>query len=136
MPELAMQRTGDALEVTFGEHRAPVPWSDVVQDADIGQRVYKDAIAYGKELFEKTFPAGPLRAALGALRANERLVLVIDDPSVAAIPWEYLRDPEGRLLAGRLNLVRSVSGAQQSTELDFTLPLHIVAVPVSPVDDP
>src|SRR5712691_2445356 len=136
MAELAMQRTGDAFEVTFGEHHASVPWSDVVPDATTGQRIYDDAMAYGKELFEKTFPAGPLRAALGALRANERLVLVIDDPHVAAIPWEYLRDPEGRLLAGRLNLVRSVSGAQQNAELDFALPVHIVAVPVSPVDDP
>jgi hypothetical protein len=34
---------------------------------------------------------------------------------VAAVPWEYLRDPDGRLLAARLNLVR--------------------AIPVAPVDD-
>src|SRR3989440_12992211 len=135
MPELVLQRTADTLEVTLGEHRATVPWTSVAPDATRGQRIYDDAIAYGKDLFKKTFPAGPLRTTLTALRANERLVLVIDDPLVAAIPWEYLRDPEGRLLAGRLNLVRSVSGAQQNAELDFTLPLHIVAVPVSPVDD-
>src|SRR6266516_4112227 len=114
MPELAMQRTGDTLEVTFGEHHAPVPWTAVAPDASTGQSIYDDAIAYGKELFEKTFPAESLRTALTALRANDRLVLVIDDPSVAAIPWEYLRDQEGRLLAGRLNLVRSVSGVQQN----------------------
>src|SRR5205807_2444668 len=105
MPELALQRTGDTLEVTFGEHRGSVPWTAVAPDATTGQRIYDDAIVYGKELFEKTFPAGPLRSALVALGANERLVLVIDDALVAAIPWEYLRDPEGRLLAARLNVV-------------------------------
>ncbi|MFL5658568.1 MAG: tetratricopeptide repeat protein [Ktedonobacteraceae bacterium] len=136
MPELVLQRTADTLEVTLGEHHASVPGANVAPDATMGKRIYDDAIAYGKDLFEKTFPAGPLRTALTALRTNERLVLVIDDPSLAAIPWEYLRDPEGRLLAGRLTLVRSVSGAHQNAELDLTLPLHIVAVPVSPVDDP
>src|SRR6266699_3948317 len=136
MPELAMQRIEDTLEVTFGEHHAPVPWTAVAPDGATGQHIYDDAIAYGKELFEKAFPAGSLREALTTLRANERLVLVIDDALVAAIPWEYLRDPEGRLLAGRLNLVRSVPVARQNAELDFSLPLHIVAVPVSPVDDP
>src|SRR2546423_4323563 len=119
MPELVLQRTADPLEVTLGEHHAPIPWADVASDATIGQRIYDDAIAYGKDLFEKSFPAGPLRTALSALRANERLLLVIDDPLVAAIPWEYLRDPEGRLLAARLTLVRAVSGAQQNAELDF-----------------
>src|SRR6266702_940538 len=112
MPELMLQRAGDVLEVIFGEHHASVPWTAVAPDVTTGQRIYDDAISYGKDLFEKTFPAGPLRTALTTLRANERLVLVIDDPLVAAIPWEYLRDAEGRLMAARLNLVRSVSGAQ------------------------
>src|SRR5947209_13161670 len=136
MPELHLQRTDDILTIRLGEQSAPVSWSDVAPDAAMGQRIYDDAIVYGKDLFEKTFPAGPLRAALIGLPTNERLVLVIDDALVAAIPWEYLRDPEGRLLAARLNLVRSVSGAQQNAELDFTLPLQVIAVPVSPVDDP
>src|SRR6266568_2761265 len=136
MPELHLQRTDDILTIRLGEQSASVPWTNIAPDATTGQRIYDDAIAYGKELFEKTFPAGPLRTALTTLRANERLVLVIDDPLVAAIPWEYLRDAEGRLLAARLNLVRSVSGAQQNAELDFTLPLQVIAVPVSPVDDP
>src|SRR5438270_4694774 len=135
MPELHLQRTDDILTIRLGEQSASVPWTNIAPDAATGQRIYDDAIAYGKELFEKTFPAGPLRTALIGLRTNERLVLVIDDPSVAAIPWEYLRDPEGRLLAGRLNLVRSVSGAQQNAELDFTLPLYIVAVTVLLVAD-
>src|SRR5437868_15440045 len=104
MPELAMQRTGDALEVTFGEHRGSVLWTAVAPDATMGQRIYDDAIAYGKELFEKTFPAGPLRTALGALRANERLELVIDDALVQAIHWEDLGDPRRRLLSGRISL--------------------------------
>src|SRR5207248_8625843 len=122
MPELHLQRTDDILTIRLSEQSAPISWTAVAPDATTGRRIYDDAIAYGKDLFEKTFPAGPLREALTGLPTNERLVLVIDEPSVAAIPWEYLRDPEGnqkgRLLAGRLNLVRSVPGARQNADLD------------------
>src|SRR5947209_20603041 len=86
MPELVLQRTADTLEVTLGEHYVPIPWTSVAPDVTTGQRIYDDAIAYGKNLFEKTFPAGPLRTALTSLRANERLVLVIDDPHPLGIP--------------------------------------------------
>ena len=135
MPELSLQRAGNTLEVTLGTHHAIVPWADVSPDATTGQRIYDDAVAYGKSLFAKTFADESLRNALSTLRANERLVLVIDDPLVAAIPWEYLRDLEGRLLAARLTLVRAVSKAQQNADVNFTLPLDIIAIPVSPVDD-
>src|SRR5205823_6462369 len=97
--------------------------------------IYDDAVAYGKNLFQKAFPEKSLQQALISLRLNERLVLVIDDPLVAAIPWEYLRDFDGRLLSARFTLVRSVSEAQRDEGIDFTRPLHIVAIPTSPVDD-
>src|SRR6266446_6618983 len=135
MPELSLHRVEDTLEITFGDHHAIVPWSDIAPDATAGQRIYDNAVAYGKTLFAKTFADASLHNALTALQANERLLLVIDDPSVAAIPWEYLRDPEGRLLASRLTMVRSVPQVQQQPS-NFTLPLHIIAIPVSPVDDP
>ena len=78
MPELHLQRTDDILTIRLGEQSASVPWAAVAPDATTGQRIYDDATAYGKDLFEKTFPAGPLREALTTLRANERLVLVIE----------------------------------------------------------
>ena len=136
MLELVLRQSADALEVTFGEYQAMVPWADVAPTATTGQRLYDDAVAYGKTLFEQVFPDESLRTALTSLRANERLLLVIDDPLVAAIPWEYLRDIEGRLLASRLTLVRAVSEAHHHDALDFTRPLHLVALPVSPIDDP
>ena len=136
MPELVLRQSADTLEVTFGEHQAMVPWADVALAATTGQRLYDDAVAYGKTLFEQVFPDESLRTALTSLRANERLLLVIDDPLVAAIPWEYVRDAEGRLLASRLTLVRAVSEAHHHDALDFTRPLHVVALPVSPIDDP
>ena len=136
MPELVLQHTADILEVTFGGHQSTVPWADVAPHAATSQRIYDDAVAFGKALFELVFPDGSLRTALNSLRANERLLLVIDDPLVAAIPWEYLRDSQGKLLASRLTLVRAASEAHHNEALDFTRPLHIVAVPVSPVDDP
>ena len=136
MAELLLHLADNSLNVTFGEHHLVVPWIDVAPNATIGQRIYEDAVAYGTQLFEQAFPDESLRNALTSLRANERLLLVIDDPLVTTIPWEYLRDTEGRLLTSRLTLVRFVSGADHHDTLDFTRPLHIVAVLVSPVDDP
>ncbi len=138
MPELSLQHTGDnltALTITLGDISASIPWSDIAPDETTGQRIYFDPVTYGRDLFDKTFRDESLRAALSNLRTNERLVLVIADQSIASIPWEYLREPDGRLLAARLTLVRSVPEAQPNPNLDFTKPLHIVAIPVSPVND-
>ena len=76
-----------------------------------------------------------LLTALLALRSNERLVLVAEQPKVAAIPWEYLRDLNNTLLASRLNLVRCVPEGQRRGQVSLKGPLKIVAVPVSPVDE-
>src|SRR2546426_370895 len=51
MSELLLHHAEDTLEITFGEHHATVPWADVAPDATTGQRIYDDAVAYGKNLF-------------------------------------------------------------------------------------
>ncbi len=109
MAELHLKRTDDILTVTFGEHNLSVPWADVALKKGTGQHIYDDAGEYGRTLFGHVFRDESLRSALLALRSNERLVLVTEQPEVAAIPWEYLRDPNNNtLLALRLNLVRGV----------------------------
>ena len=136
MPELTLHRTENTLKITFGEHHATALWSDVAPYTILGQRIYDDAVTYGRDLFDQTFRDEQMRALLANLRANERLVLVAEDPLVASIPWEYLRDQNGKLLATRLNFVRSLP--QESRRESFSLagPLDIVAIPVSPVDEP
>ncbi len=56
MPELVLRQSADTLEVTFGEYQALVPWADVAPTVTTGQRLYDDAVAYGKTLFEQVFP--------------------------------------------------------------------------------
>jgi hypothetical protein len=73
---------------------------------------------------------------LSTMRAGERLLLIIDDPIVAQIPWEYLRDQNNKLLAGRLCFVRSVPAAQPLVDRSAAGPLEIVAIAVSPIDKP
>src|SRR5579884_3707031 len=126
MPELHLQRTGEnlaSLTITLGDISASLPWADVAPDEMMGQRIYFDAVKYGHDLFDTTFRDESLRTALSNLRTNERLVLVTTDQPIASIPWEYLREPDDRLLATRLTLVRSVPEARANPGLDFTKPL-------------
>ncbi len=121
MPELQLQLTGDILTIRLGEHTASIPFIDVALNEHSGQQIYDDAAVYGRTLFAKTFRDEQMQAVLTNIRANERLVLVADDPLVAAIPWEYLRDQRDKLLASRLNFVRSVSEPEALTRNCLTL---------------
>src|SRR2546421_10530999 len=136
MPELHLQRTGNELTITLGEQSTTLPFAGVALHADTWESIYKDATAYGRDLFEKTFCDEQLRTRLASLPANERLLLVADDPLVASIPWEYLRDQNNRLLASRLNFVRGLPEAHRRESFTFSGPLEIIAIPVSPVDEP
>src|SRR6266702_7045688 len=136
MLELHLQRTGDQLMITLGEHSAVIPLAELVSSASNWQRIYDDAIAYGRDLFDRTFHDEHMRSLLASLPANERLVLVADDPLVANIPWEYLRDQNGKLIAARLKVVRSLPTERRRESFSMTGPLEIVAIPVSPVDEP
>jgi hypothetical protein len=136
VPELHLHRTGNTLTVTLGEHSALVPLVEVVTGASNWQRIYDDAVAYGRDLFNQTFRDEHMRTMLASLPANERLVLVADDPLVAIIPWEYLRDQNGKLLAARLNFVRGITQEHRRESFSLVGPLAIVAIPVSPVDEP
>lgn len=135
MLELHLQRTDDLLTITLGEKSASVSFADVAPTVKTWERIYEDATAYGRNLFEQTFRDDQLRTTLANLPANERLLLVAADPLVAAIPWEYLRDQNDKLLASRLNFVRGIPAAQRHDGFTFASPLEIVAIPVSPVDD-
>jgi hypothetical protein len=136
MLELHLHHTGNQLAVALGEHRIAIPLAELVSSASNWQRIYDDAITYGRELFDQTFCEESMRTLITNIRANERLVLVTEDPLVASIPWEYLRDQHGKLLAARLNVVRSLPQERRRESFSLAGPLDIVAIPVSPVDEP
>src|SRR5205085_11875025 len=94
-----------------------------------------DAAVYGSDLFKKAFRDEQMHTLLASLPANERLLLVADDPQVASIPWEYLRDQNDKLLAARLNFVRGIPEKERRDSFSFNSSLEIVAIPVSPVDE-
>lgn len=106
MPELKLRRTENMLEVILDEHKASIPLTGIVPEENVEQRI--SAVDYGRVLFEKIFQNEHLQRALSNLQSNERLVLVLDDPLLATIPWERLRDPDGRVLASYLSVVRRV----------------------------
>src|SRR5207248_5950492 len=134
MPELHLQRTGNELTITLGEQSTTLPFADVALRSETWESIYEDATAYGRDLFEKTFRDEQLRTRLAGLPANERLLLVADDPLVASIPWEYLRDSNSKLLASRLNFVRGIPEQKRRDSFSFNHRLEIVAIRVSPAD--
>src|SRR5947209_4295851 len=136
MPELHLQRADDVLTITLGEQSTTLPFADVALHIETWKSIYQDAAAYGSDLFKKTFRDEQMRTLLASLPANERLLLVADDPLVASIPWEYLRDQNDKLLAARLNFVRGIPEERRRESFLLLRPLDIVAIPVSPVDEP
>src|SRR6266516_789051 len=136
MLELYLHRSESTLDVMLGEHKSTFPLADVALNATTWERIYDEAVTYGRDLFDKTFRDEQLRTMLANLQANERLLLVADDPLVAVIPWEYLRDQNNKLLASRLNFVRGIPESQRKDNFSFNGPLEIIAVPVSSVDEP
>lgn len=135
MVELLLQRAGDQMRVQFGDYQDTVSLSESVLASNPWMHIYKDAVDYGKKLFDTIFPQEEMRSLLASLPRDERLLLVAEDPFLAAIPWEYLRDQEGKLLAARLPLVRGLPENKRRDELVLNRPLEIIAVPVSPVDN-
>src|SRR5436309_1706314 len=106
MLELHLQRADNTLTITLGDYTDTIPFADIALTGEKIERMYHDAVGYGRELFEQVFRDEAIRNRLASLRAKERLVLVAEDPLVASIPWEYLRDQNDKLLASRLNFVR------------------------------
>jgi hypothetical protein len=88
MPELLLQSTGELLSITLSENVTSIPLADVAFKEAIAERIYDDAAAYGRDLFDKTFHDAQTRTMLTNFPANESLLLVADDPRIAAIPWE------------------------------------------------
>jgi len=96
MPELHIHRSGDDLITEFGEHRATTLWSNIASLKLTAEK----AREYGRDLFDSMTQNAELRDALVKLPKNSRLVLLVEEPEVAAIPWEYMRfsDRNGGLL--------------------------------------
>ena len=131
-----MSCSGGMLDIILGEYRPSFPMTDIEVNTTPWEYIYDDALTYGRDLFDKTFRDEQMRIMLANLPANERLLLVADDPLVAAIPWEYLRDGDNKQLASRLNFVRGIPNERQHAAFEFRAQLKIVAVPVSPIDEP
>ncbi len=135
MTELHFQRAGNSLMLRLGDEQAFIPFASVELNKATKQRIYDDAAAYGRELFDKAFHNEQLQIALTNLPVGERLLLITEDPLVAAVPWEYLRDKDDKLIASRLNLVRCIPEALDKDDFTVNGPLKIIAVAAAPVDE-
>ncbi|HZO72339.1 MAG TPA: tetratricopeptide repeat protein [Ktedonobacteraceae bacterium] len=92
-----------------------------------------EPVAYGKLVYQALFP--PQTAAWNALqRKPPRLLLVMVDEDLDAIPWEYAYGAEGFLVLEH-HVVRGIPEGQrvQFSEADAA-GLHIIAVPSHPLD--
>ncbi|MSP14015.1 MAG: CHAT domain-containing protein, partial [Chloroflexi bacterium] len=135
MAELTLTRRDDLLTVSLGEHSASVPWTPIAPRRETPAAIFADAVGYGRMLFDHVFAAPDLRRAMLDMRKGTRLVLSAADPDVAQVAWEYLRDPQGGLLAGRLNLVRGLPADQRCAWRAPSGALSIIAAAEDPVDE-
>ena len=96
-----------------------------------------DPRAVGEELFHAVFQGELLQAFQGCLERSKewdgvRLRLRLDDvPALAALPWEYLYDPQGRVflaLSSRTPVVRYLELPQPLPALEVEPPLAVLAV--------
>jgi hypothetical protein len=164
---VAPGRTGD-LEVSvrseFGQASAPFQLRSDEGDLIGRQRALRTLVratsssggastsgehaieALGGDLFDSLFPDGPVRERFEAERdrAEERggglrIRLSIDAPEIAALPWEYLRDPK-RLdflgLAAATTLITFISTPREIRPLTVRPPLRILGLIASSSDRP
>jgi CHAT domain len=99
-----------------------------------------DLARLGRELFDVLLPDGPVRAVFVAARSEAddrgltlRIRLRADAPDVAALPWEYLSDPDrpGFLGANGVPLVREVAVGRPLETLQTPPPLRMLIVAVA-----
>lgn len=89
-------------------------------------------VAYGGLLYRALFPANSV-ATQGLDAAPQRLVLIAEDATLQAIPWEYVHGPHGFLVLD-MPFVRGLPDAESVDPPLLDQPLNIVAVPSNPLD--
>jgi formylglycine-generating enzyme required for sulfatase activity len=101
--------------------------------------------AFGHRLFDALFPdpiARLFRAGLGMARGRGkglRVRLHLESPQLAALPWEYLRDPQEECflaISPETPLVRYVSMPSPIRPTVARLPLRVLVIIFSPSDAP
>jgi WD40 repeat protein len=89
----------------------------------------------GRELFRALFGAGPVASRFRAAERDDdlRIVLRVNDPALAGLPWEAMYDDEsGGYVCRRHQLVRHVGVPATAAPLTVTPPLRVLGVVSSP----
>ncbi len=133
VPELLARRAEIERLVLASARRSSVPAEAERPLRDIGNLLFSALLGSGDV-------AGRYQAstALAVERADGlRVVLTVDDPALAALPWEAMYDKAiGGYLCRRHQLVRSVPVGSMPGPLAVRLPLRILAVIASPAGLP
>ena len=91
-----------------------------------------DPSQLGTYLYNSLFPRGSLSCI--AIEAHpKRILLVIEDPLLDVIPWEYLHGPNGFIVLD-MEFARGLPAEHRRIADNLTdISLHIVAVPSNPI---
>jgi tetratricopeptide (TPR) repeat protein len=95
-------------------------------------RPIDDPIAYGRALFAVLFPPDSL-AHKTFIQKPKRILLVANDDTVDALPWEYVYGPGGFVVC-TCSFVRGLPARERIDPPDMLSGLHIVAIVSSPLD--
>lgn len=129
------------FQATRGPQRGAAPPTRAIAPAEQTAEIIQDI---GREMYDFTFPPGPVRElVLGSLARETRQRFLLDlfaVPDLIALPWESIYLPSQRqhlALSPRYSLVRRLQADPQSrprTSLGSTL--RLLAVLANPVDAP
>jgi tetratricopeptide (TPR) repeat protein len=132
--ELVLTKNGqNQVTVTCdGQPSHTFSLTDLLPQRQDDPLVLTNPVETGARLFAALFADGsPAHAAW--TRHPKRILLVAEDPALDAIPWEYLRGPDGFVVLDAA-FVRGFPAAKRQPAPDLTgISLHIVAIPSNPI---
>ncbi len=132
--------TGSHVQVTCGGQASHTfDWHDLKLPQNDGEWLdfLNDPSANGARLYQALFPPDtPARQALDQALKNDtpRVVLIVTDPALQAIPWEYAHDGTDYIVS-QCYFLRGLPPDQRRETPAVDRPLHIVAVPSDPLGD-
>lgn len=115
-----------------------------MQLIDLDQATEQDLVEFGTALFTALFTDGigenVYRGSLDQVSAKKRvfrILLRIEAPDLAALPWELLYDTnlnEFLAIAPHVRLVRYPQVLQPLRDLEISLPIRVLVIISSPID--
>ncbi|MBI3159877.1 MAG: tetratricopeptide repeat protein [Chloroflexi bacterium] len=122
---LRFSKPGNVLVLVNGQDSHSFALSNIVPNKNVSK--------FGGALYAALFPENS-KAHQTLQLETQRILLVLLDEELEAVPWEYVHGPDGFLILD-LAFVRGVPADKRIAAPDLSAGLHILAVPSNPLHE-